>query len=308
MRKFFGGKKKLHKSQSAHEDSQNRISDAKPGTSANGILLTLSRTFDASRGYRSVEFDRSSSGYRSSADENRFDPELDKSMMQTITDVKYVNTRPKFTAVVDANFQRQCLEAHNIVRHKYGSPALIWSQELADLAKTWAIKLADRGRILYPELPGICENIHLVSDETGNHLTTGSELVALWASEAEYFDFSNPRWNLKCKHFSQLLWRSSIEMGVARYWNTTKNCLAIVAFYRPGGNSNAPGEFAINLPSKSEVPEDARSATQLESLIQSLNRATLNDGFFLPTTSSTLPRNSSSTVAPARHSSTPSKK
>lgn len=32
-------------------------------------------------------------------EESRFDPELDRSMMQTITDVKYVNRRPKFTAV-----------------------------------------------------------------------------------------------------------------------------------------------------------------------------------------------------------------
>lgn len=38
-----------------------------------------------------------------------------------------------------------------------------------------------------------------------------------------------------------MLWRSSIEMGVARYWNMAKNCLAIVAFYRPAGNYNAPG-------------------------------------------------------------------
>lgn len=45
------------------------------------------------------------------------------------------------------------------MRNKYGSSFLVWSQELADLAKTWALKLAERGRILYPELPGI--NIYL---------------------------------------------------------------------------------------------------------------------------------------------------
>lgn len=32
-------------------------------------------------------------------------------------------------------------------------------------------------------------------------------------------------------------------MGVAREWNTEKNCVAIVALYRPGGNNNAPGEI-----------------------------------------------------------------
>jgi glioma pathogenesis-related protein 2 len=186
---------------------------------------------------------------------------------------------------VDANFQRQCLEAHNLVRQIYGCPALMWSQELADLAKTWALKLAERGRILYPELPGIGENIHLVAQDAGSsdHLTTGAELVALWASEVDHFDFDRPRWSLKCKDFTQMLWRSSIELGVARYWNQQTNCLAIVALYRPEGNSNAPGEFAVNLPVRSEISEeDARSSTQLQSLILQMNRGTLNDGGFAP--------------------------
>ena len=285
MKKLFG---RLHKSKSVSDETRHKITndmekENKPSTSNGGIYhLTSSKTFDASRKFRSNDSALLGTSSSCRSDGVPFDAELDRSMMQTITDVKYVNQRPKFTAVVDANFQRQCLEAHNLVRQKYGSPALLWSQELADLAKTWASKLADRGRILYPELPGIGENIKLIIGGKEDHLTTGSELVALWASESEHLDFSNPRWNLKCKNFTQLLWRSSIEMGVARYWNTTKNSLAIVAFYRPAGNSNAPGEFAINLPSKAEVPEDARSATQLESLILSMNRSTLNDGGFRP--------------------------
>lgn len=43
---------------------------------------------------------------------------------------------------------------------------------------------------------GINENIHLVNHDNGNHLTTGTEIVAIWAKEAENFDFANPRWNL----------------------------------------------------------------------------------------------------------------
>lgn len=116
--------------------------------------------------------------------------------------------------LVDANFQRQCLEAHNVVREKYGQPQLIWSQELADLgeffvcvglkkaidsigvnslclAKSWAINLAERGRVLYPELPGIGENIHLVIEGHENHLVTGSEIVALWASGMRFVIFQN---------------------------------------------------------------------------------------------------------------------
>jgi hypothetical protein len=289
MKRFI---RKLRKSHSVHNDT--RDAREKPGTSNGVANLTPSRTFDPTRSYRLGDDCRSHSfmdATSSSTGQDRLvDPELDRTMMQTITDVKYVKRRPKFTAVVDANFQRQCLEAHNLVRQKYGSPSLIWSQELADLAKAWATKLADRGRILYPELPGIGENIHLVKDEAGDHLTTGSELVALWASEADNFDFANPRWNTKCQNFTQMVWRSSIEMGVARCWNTSKNYLAIVTFYRPAGNLNTPGEFAANLPSKGAVPEDARSATQLGSLIHSMNRSPLSDGGFRTRYSSSHPR------------------
>ncbi|KAK5972550.1 hypothetical protein GCK32_021238, partial [Trichostrongylus colubriformis] len=54
----------------------------------------------------------------------------------------------------EVNFQRGCLDAHNDLRQRYGVTPLIWSAELADMAHAWAVKLSDRGRILYPELPG----------------------------------------------------------------------------------------------------------------------------------------------------------
>lgn len=37
---------------------------------------------------------------------------------------------------------------------RYGIAPLVWSAELADMAHAWAVKLSDRGRMLYPELPG----------------------------------------------------------------------------------------------------------------------------------------------------------
>uniref|UniRef100_A0A7E4W197 SCP domain-containing protein n=1 Tax=Panagrellus redivivus TaxID=6233 RepID=A0A7E4W197_PANRE len=288
MKKFF--RKRLRKSHSVHEDTRNRIepnADPTAATSSNGGLnggLAQSKTFDAVHGLRSADYHSLTTEAGSSTmsnDEQRFNPLLDRAMMQTITDVKYVKRRPKFTAVSSANFQRSCLEAHNFVRLKYGVPMLVWSQELAELAKSWAIKLADRGRILYPELPDIGENITLSNDTSDDHLTTGEELVALWAKQAKDVDFDKPKWSIKSKDFTQMIWRSSIEMGVCRYWNTTKNCLAIVAFYRPAGNSNAPGEFAANVPRRDALPEDILEATDLDSLLAALTRSvTIADAGF----------------------------
>uniref|UniRef100_A0A1I7XLV8 SCP domain-containing protein n=1 Tax=Heterorhabditis bacteriophora TaxID=37862 RepID=A0A1I7XLV8_HETBA len=212
-----------------------------------------------------------------------FDSELDRHMMQTITDVKYMIKKSKYTALSEVNFQRGCLDAHNAIRQRdilfvcitlpsrYGNQPLAWSAELADMAHAWAVKLADRGRILYPELPGdpfclifysnifymcnllqntgIGENIILKEANEQSHLPTGPEIVAGWEEEARVFDFERPRWNPKCQRFSQMVWRDTTELGAARSWNTGNNCVAIVCFYRPGGNSNAPGEFASNVPS-----------------------------------------------------------
>ncbi|KAI6241962.1 Golgi-associated plant pathogenesis-related protein 1 [Aphelenchoides fujianensis] len=271
IKRLFG--RKLRKSHSVGEEQHNSTNQA--GTSNGGSHLAASKTFPRVQGYRTDEcrsfMDATSS---TGADHARVDPELDRAMMQTITDVKYVKRRPKFTAWTPTS-NGNAWRRTTLSREKYGSPALIWSQELADLAKSWATNLADRGRVLYPELPGIGENIHLVIEGHEDHLTTGSEIVALWAAEADQFDFANPRWNLKAKNFTQMLWRSSVELGVSRYWNTAKNCLAIVAFYRPAGNSNVPREFANNLPLPASIPQDARTATELCSLLDAMNHCDL---------------------------------
>uniref|UniRef100_A0A1I8C1U4 SCP domain-containing protein n=1 Tax=Meloidogyne hapla TaxID=6305 RepID=A0A1I8C1U4_MELHA len=269
----------------------------------NNSLLTSSRTFDVPRSTTDhLSPDRfcpslspapsachsEPAGTSGSAS----DGQLDRSLMKICTDVKYENRRrPKFAAI-------------------YGIPPLLWSQELAELAKTWALKLTQRGRLLFPELPGIGENIYLLASDnnlerpqgsesfkgsTGDHLTTGNELVALWAAEARHFDFSRPSWSQECRHFTQMIWRGSTEMGVARHWETATDCMAIVVFYRPSGNCNLPGEFSANLPQPDDIPEYALEASSLQALSQALNRTDLGDGGFRKGAASLPPRSYSST-------------
>uniref|UniRef100_A0A1I7ZV91 SCP domain-containing protein n=1 Tax=Steinernema glaseri TaxID=37863 RepID=A0A1I7ZV91_9BILA len=288
MKRFF--RRKLRKSQSVHEDDRKKESKEMNG----GAHITSSCTFDVAHANSSqvrsstMDDDASYMDATSSSvgtEEHRFDSELDRHMMQTINDVKFVNRRPKFTAVGEVNFQRQCLDAHNALRARYGAPSVMWSQELADLAHTWAMKLADRGRILYPELPGIGENIKLAVAEHSDHLTTGAEIVDEWSVEAQKFNFDKPTWNPNTQHFTQMVWRDTYEMGVSRYWNTAKNCVAIVAFYRSPGNSNAPGEFQANVPSKLALDADhhhhhhhhegaTTTGTPVRCLISAMKRST----------------------------------
>ncbi|VDK28919.1 unnamed protein product [Gongylonema pulchrum] len=111
-------------------------------------------------------------------------------------------------------------------------------------------------------ISGIGENIRLTIADEQTHLPSGAEITEIWAREAEHFDFERPQWSPRTQHFTQIVWKETFEMGIARHWNTNKNCVAIVAFYRPSGNSNAPGEFQINVPSKAyfdEIPVSSRT-------------------------------------------------
>ncbi|XGW01992.1 hypothetical protein V3C99_014229 [Haemonchus contortus] len=254
MKKFFG-RKKLRKSKSeiVEKTDQN-------GHGSTTVDLPQSKSTNIVNHIPSSSDDWEA--VCSSHGEERiknFDSELDRHMMQTITDVKYMIKKSKYTALSEVNFQRGCLDAHNDLRQRYGVAPLIWSAELADMAHAWAVKLSDRGRILYPELPGIGENILLTDANDHSHLPTGAEVVTRWETEVDQFDFDRPRWSPKCQRFSQMVWRDTTELGAARAWNTEKNCVAVVCFYRPSGNSNAPGEFASNVPSRDCSMSPARS-------------------------------------------------
>uniref|UniRef100_A0AC34GG00 Uncharacterized protein n=1 Tax=Panagrolaimus sp. ES5 TaxID=591445 RepID=A0AC34GG00_9BILA len=102
MKRFF--RKRLRKSHSVHDETRHRPAEeeATAGSSSKGVNgIAQSRTFDASHGYRTTDYHSytTEAGSSSMTDEQRFDPLLDRAMMQTITDVKYVKRRPKFTAV-----------------------------------------------------------------------------------------------------------------------------------------------------------------------------------------------------------------
>jgi hypothetical protein len=99
IKKFFG--RKLRKSHSVNEDQRNSTNLA--GTSNGGAPrhLTNSKTFIDGSKYR-IDDCRSYTSC-TGAENARVDPELDKALMQQITDVKYVKRRPKFTAVGKIN-------------------------------------------------------------------------------------------------------------------------------------------------------------------------------------------------------------
>jgi len=131
---------------------------------------------------------------------------------------------------------QEVLDAHNFYRAKHCVPALKWSGALAASAQLWANR---------------CDFNHDDQNPHGENLFWGTAgaysprtAVTAWYEEIDEHNFSAPELGDQAGHFTQVVWRSTKELGcgLARcrgnhFW---------VCRYSPPGNIG--GQYARNAP------------------------------------------------------------
>jgi uncharacterized protein YkwD len=131
---------------------------------------------------------------------------------------------------------RAVLDAHNLYRAKHCVPPLRWSGELAASAQQWASR---------------CDFNHDAQSPHGESLFWGTasafsptSAVEAWYEEIHEHSFSAPELGDQSGHFTQLVWRSSTQLGCGmascrgnHFW---------VCRYSPPGNVG--GQYARNVP------------------------------------------------------------
>ncbi|MCA1991366.1 MAG: CAP domain-containing protein, partial [Coleofasciculus sp. S288] len=131
--------------------------------------------------------------------------------------------------------QDEILAAHNKYRREVGVPPLKWSDSLASSAQKWAEHLAS------------IETLEHSSANYGENLWAGSpglfsqtQMVDDWGSEKDSFipdstfpDTCRGGWQ-NCAHYTQLIWRSTKEVGCGLARKEDTNYL--VCQYNPPGN------------------------------------------------------------------------
>ncbi|XP_035228329.1 uncharacterized protein LOC118200486 isoform X1 [Stegodyphus dumicola] len=159
-------------------------------------------------------------------------------------------------------FKRATFNAHNNYRTMHGCPPLIMSEELSSAAQTWAERIAEKGFLQYSENPGVGENICLIDLDQASK--TGEQIVNDWYKEIHNYNYNKPGWKRGAYHFSQLLWKSTTEIGVGVARIPGQNKAFVVVNYRPGGNNNMPGEFERNVlpPQKKKISDDNANLRQ----------------------------------------------
>ncbi|CCC68846.1 hypothetical protein NCAS_0B07620 [Naumovozyma castellii] len=137
-----------------------------------------------------------------------------------------------------SEFASSVLNEHNAKRALHqNTPALSWSDDLASYAQNYADAYDCSGNLVHSGGP-YGENLALGYDAVGS--------VDAWYNEISSYDYSNPGFSENAGHFTQVVWKSSTQVGCG-----IKDCSAtgwgsyVICSYNPAGNFI--GEFAENV-------------------------------------------------------------
>ncbi|EKM81187.1 hypothetical protein AGABI1DRAFT_112878 [Agaricus bisporus var. burnettii JB137-S8] len=139
-------------------------------------------------------------------------------------------------------FSDQALSVHNSYRAQYGAGALTYDNNLAAGAASYAAQcnFAHSGG-------NFGENL-FASSGSG---ATINNAVDSWMAEAAQYDYNNPGFSAATGHFTQVVWKSSTNLGCASQQCTTGSPFGsgewtnILCRYTPPGNFE--GQFPENV-------------------------------------------------------------
>ncbi|RUP50029.1 CAP domain-containing protein [Jimgerdemannia flammicorona] len=120
----------------------------------------------------------------------------------------------------------EILKLHNDARAKHQAPAVTWNTTLASFAQEWASK---------------CHWQHSDNGKWAENLALGfaswDASIGVWYGEQSKYDYNHPGFSTSTGHFTQIVWKSTTEIGCA-----TASCPNIggtfyICEYNPPGKS-----------------------------------------------------------------------
>lgn len=116
--------------------------------------------------------------------------------------------------------------------------------QLCKLARDWAKRCAETEKLASrnPNVNG--ENIYYMYAPGCICDATAKEAVKNWYDEGVNYKYGQEKGNEKCIHFTQVVWKSTTQVGMGRSHNE-KGEAFVVAYYKPKGN--IPGKYKENV-------------------------------------------------------------
>lgn len=133
-----------------------------------------------------------------------------------------------------SQFELDCLISHNKYRAIHGSPAMTLNRKLCNLAQDWAevrnclqylMRLwkatSSCGVFIFKHLAQKNSLSHRPNNDYGENIyssmnfdPTAEQCVKSWYDEIKNYSYSKPGFSSQTGHFTQVVWRDSIELGV----------------------------------------------------------------------------------------------
>ena len=129
------------------------------------------------------------------------------------------------------------LDEHNTLRALHDVPPLHWNPDMAALAKQYADLLIHNNTFEH----GMLVDAH--GKRMGQNLAWGTsptygvkDAIMAWYNEGTHYNYSTPSFNPATAHFTQLVWKSTTDVGIGIATDGHKTI--VVANYMPPGNAN----------------------------------------------------------------------
>lgn len=206
-------------------------SSSKPTTSTTSTSTTSSSSTKPTTSTTSTTSSTSTTSTKSTTSTTSTTP-----ITTTTTTASKVTTTSTTTTSVPvstlSSFQQSILDRHNFYRAKHGVPSLVWNDVVAQYAQDYADEYKCDGTLNHSHGP-YGENLALGA-------VTATSAVDLFYDEIKYYNFTNPNPDHQNGHFTQVVWKSTTELGCAYHYCGVNN-LYIICSYNPYGNIVSPG-------------------------------------------------------------------
>ncbi|XP_068675365.1 uncharacterized protein [Montipora foliosa] len=152
----------------------------------------------------------------------------------------------------DSDFEQEALNTHNKYRKVHGVQDMTLDRDLSNQAKAYAQKIANMGQLVHSSQAergqSVGENLAYACSSNGVPLT-GESTTKMWYDEVckPGYDFNNGGFSGGTGHFTQVVWKESVKLGIGQGKSTQNGMQCIYAVGRYEIAGNMMGEFQDNV-------------------------------------------------------------
>ncbi|KAI0444373.1 CAP domain-containing protein [Xylaria telfairii] len=171
----------------------------------------------------------------------------------TTTTTTTTTTTPSTTSAVpdyvdDATFQASILNSTNVYRGEHNATAVVWNTTLAEYAASYLNSEAVGSECKFAHSGGpFGENLALGYPDA-------TRAVEGWGDERAKYNFAKPGFSAATGHFTQLVWKSTTDVGCGRRLCDGRGWYLACEYWPPG---NVIGAF------KDQVDRESGAALRI---------------------------------------------